>query len=31
MADPAFAGDVARWVMEGILAFSRPAVAARSS
>lgn len=31
MADPAFARDVARWVMEGILAFSRPSVAARSS
>jgi N-acetylmuramoyl-L-alanine amidase len=31
MADPAFAGDVARWLMEGVLAFSRPSVAAGSS
>jgi len=31
IADPAFASDVARAVVEGILAFSRPAVAAGSS
>jgi N-acetylmuramoyl-L-alanine amidase len=31
IADPAFARDVARWVVEGILTFSRPPVVAGSS